>query len=314
MLDEKTVVTTTAGPGGDATVAVNLLANLRKTQADVHVFADSCGNLRRVFLIEAGRQPADAEGACARQTVPDLFVLQPVTTLLVDLAGGSLAIWIRQGPVPPGWLGGEGPGGEKRVWRPVPSGLVLSAGGGAARFSDAVSNACGDVTQCSGQQTRGAVAADVTYWFNRFIGVDAGYMRPALVHTSGSGDTFTFDNQLDARVLTVSGKAGGQVGPVRLYGIGGVAYISAVSTTTQTVTATAATPGTPASTEVFAIKTGGWGYIAGLGAEHWVLPWLGVYAEGGRVALKGSAVDNGQGTLDDQLTFAIFGARVHIGR
>ena len=223
---------------------------------------------------------------------------------MIDVGRETPAVWIRQGPAPRSWLTGETEEGEERVSRVAPSGLMLSAGVGGARFADAVAQACGDAGTCSGQQLRGAAAANATYWIAPFFAADVGYVRPGQVTANGSGTGFSFSNTLEARIITVAAKVGGQVGPVRIYGIGGANFSFATSTTIQTPTG-----GSPAT---FAFRAEGWGWLGGGGAEFWLTSRLALYGEGEGMALKGSAIDNRQGSISDTIIFGTFGARFAI--
>jgi hypothetical protein len=199
-----------------------------------------------------------------------------------------------------------------KTWTPAPTGLLLSAAAGLGAFSNAASVACGDVTQCNGPGGRGVPAVGATFWVKRFLAAEVAYMAPARLSTTGSGTNFRFANTVTTDVVLIVANAGGQAGPVRLYALGGPTYQESVSSTTQTVSATAANP---AAVGTSAFKATGWGWVAGGGVERWMRTWLGVYAEGARVVLKGKAVEaNEQGTLDDTMIVVTAGVRVHIGR
>jgi hypothetical protein len=217
-------------------------------------------------------------------------------------------VWIRQGPAPGAWLGEQSETKRSTIWKTAPAGIIVSAGLGGANFFDAVDQACGDASACTGQHLQPDVTGAATYWITRFLAVDAGYLRPSSVNTSGSGATFSFTTALDARVVTLDGKFGAQAGPVRIYGLGGVNRMWATSTTLQTSTSTASS-----LAETFAFKAQGWGWLGGAGVEAWVTRRIGVYVEANLMALKGSAVDNGQGTINDVLGFATLGVRLALG-
>src|SRR5258708_27505106 len=284
-----------------------MMSGAEKSETDVHVSVDRCGQQRRVLLVESGAQAAPQVG-CARGTVRDLFRLQKITTLVVDVTGDNPLVWIRQGPAPSEWIGGAVDEKAGSSWAAPPVGIILSGGVGGASFSSAFPQASGDASTCSGSSLRADATTGVTYWFTRSLAVDIGFLRPARLSANGSGTGLTFDSALDARVVTVDGKVGGQVGPVRLYALGGVNHLSAVSTTLQTVTSGAA------GTETFAFKADGWSWLAGGGMEMFVIPRVGFYIEGNILSLKGTAVDNGQGEISDTLMYATVGVRVAIGR
>ena len=196
--------------------------------------------------------------------------------------------------------------GSSRAAPPV--GIILSGGVGGATFSNAITQACGDASTCAGSSVRLDATAGVTYWFTRMIALDIGFLRPGRLKANGSGTSFTFDSALDARVVTVDGKVGGQLGPLRVYALGGMNHLSATSTTQQTTTTSGV------GTETFAFKADGWGWLFGGGMEMFVIPRVGFYLEGNMLSLKGTAVDNGQGSISDMLTYATAGVRVAIGR
>jgi len=307
LLNADTVATAAADSQGTATLATDILARLQRAETGVHVSVDTCGQQKRVLLVENGVQAA-AQGSCRRGTVRDLFSLQRITTLVVDVSGENPIVWIRQGPAPIEWVGDIAAAEHRRSWAAPPVGIILSGGLGAASFSDAVAKACGDAATCSGGSFRSQASAGATFWVTRFLGAEVGYLRPGRVTATGTGTSVTFDSQLDARALTIDGKLGGQAGPVRIYGLGGVNRLSATSTTLQTVTTSAV------GAETFAFRAEGWGWLAGGGMELWMLRRVGIYLEGDLLALKGTGIDNGQGSINDKLFYAMVGVRVAIGK
>jgi hypothetical protein len=301
------VATATADSTGTATLTADMMSGIQKSETGVHVSVDRCGQQRRVLLVESGAQAA-AQVGCTRGTVRDLFSLQKITTLVVDVTGDNPLVWIRQGPAPPEWIGEAGAEKAPSSWAAPPLGIILSGGVGGATFSNAITQACGDAPTCTGNSVRLDATAGITYWFTRNLALDIGFLRPGSVKANGSGDTFTFDSALDARVITIDGKVGTQVGPMRLYALGGMNHLSAASTTLQTITSGGS------GTETFAFKADGWSWMAGGGMEMWLLPRVGFYLEGNVLSLKGTAVDNGQGSITDTLIYGTAGVRVAIGR
>ena len=261
---------------------------------------------RRVLLVEGGAQPPP-QGGCTRGTVRDLFSIQRVTTIVVDATGENPVVWIRQGPAPPEWFGNM-TAERPSKWAPPPLGAMVSAGLGGATFANFVNNACGDASSCSGQNLGVDFMAGATFWFNRFMAADVGYVRPVSLKVSGSGTNVTFNSGLDARVVTIAGKAGAQAGPVRLYGIGGANRLFATSTTVQTVTNTAV------GQETFGLKAEGWGWLAGGGVEIYPLRRVGVFIEGTVLQLNGTAIDNAQGSISDRVIYGTIGIRFSIPR
>jgi len=313
-----TIGSAAAGADGGATLAVALPPGVSET--DVHVYVDVCDKLRRVFLVERGLQPPPQGRACDRKEIYGWFVVRrQITTLVLDLGGPNPSLWLRQGPVPSEWLS-QGPAPlAAAAHRRAPTGLVLFGSGSLVKFSDALTVACGTVSQCAGKDFRATYTAGVAYWITRFLAAEASYMKPAKVTADGSGDTFRFNSFLDARILTITGKVGVPIGPVRLYGQAGANYHQATSSTTQTIDDVTVTVDDvdqtiKGGTQTLELKTAGWGWLFGGGFEAWVAPSFAIYVEGGHARLRGAAVGGGEGGIDDRVTFVLVGARVHIGR
>lgn len=296
--------------GSDATFNLDISGTLGKAQTDVHLFADSCGAVKRIYVEEAGRQPAAAPGPCVRKAIPDLFVIQAITSLVVDFAGDSATALIRQGPPPPEWLGLVVE--TTRTWTPAPAGLVLSGAVGLGSYTQMLSHFCGDAPACTDQGKKGLTAAGATFWFNRFFAADVGYLKPGHIKIGGTGGSANFTTDADTRILTLGARGGGQAGPVRISAVGGVSYTGATFTTVQTVDASTTTT---AGTQTFAYRTRGWGWFGAGSVEHWVSRWVAIYGEGGLISMKGENVTkSGEGVLDDQATYVSIGVRVHLGR
>jgi hypothetical protein len=306
-LNDDAVATATADSTGTATLSTDVSARLRKDETSVHVSVDDCGQQRRILLVEAGVS-VPPPGACSRVTVRDLFSARRVTTFVIDVGGTRPVVWIRQGPAPADWLGDREAREERtRTWTPAPVGLIVSGGVGGAGISDFEAKACGDAPTCSASNVRPVVAASLAFWLKPWLGVDIGVLHPGRFSTSGSGTSFTFNSTLETRIVTIDGRVGGQFGPARIYGIGGVDQLSAAMTTTQTVTSGAV------GGQTFGFKAEGWSWMAGAGVETWIVPRVGLFAEGVLLSLNGSPIDNGQGSIEDKVLYVVAGARVAFG-
>ncbi|HEY3383202.1 MAG TPA: hypothetical protein VGK32_15635 [Vicinamibacterales bacterium] len=320
-LNAKRVATGTVDASGNATLSADMSAHLGKKETDARIYVDVCANLERVWLVEGGVDaPARADG-CERREVSGVFVVRPVTTLLVDVAAGRPALWLRQGPVPKEWLGDEQPGssGSARAWRKAPTRLVLFGGGGGARYSDTGDVMCGTASKCTANDMKGTYAAGGDYWFNQYVAVGASYLRPGKLTADGSGGTYSFNGSLDVQLLTIAGKVGVPVGPVRIYGIGGANYHRGTFSTTETINpVTVTVDGVdqtfPGGTQAFVFRTAGWGWLFGGGFEGWLTRTVAVYAEGGRAEVKGGPRTGGEGELNERLTFLAAGVKLHLGR
>jgi hypothetical protein len=306
LLNADTVASATADSTGIATLTTDVVARLQRTETGIHLSVDSCGEQRRILLVEAG-VTAPPQGACSRATVRDLFSVQRITTFVVDVGGANPVVWIRQGPAPRDWLGDRESTEQSRTWTPAPVGLIVSAGVVGASFSDFETKNCGDASSCAGGGIRVGGAAGVGFWVTPWLGLDIGVMRLSQPKVSASSTSLTFNTALDPRVVTIDGKAGTQVGPARIYGLGGVNHLSAATTTTQTVVASTV------GNQTFGFKAEGWSWLAGGGVEMWLKPRIGIYFEGVVLSLSGTAIDNGQGTIDDRLVYGSVGVRVAFG-
>ena len=304
VLNAKPVGTATFDPQGEATVPLNLNANAGRTEADVTVEVDVCGDLRRVIVVARGEAGYLPQPGCDRQSIAGLYFIRRQSTLIVRLGGAGPSLMLLQ----------REPGSH--AWNPAPTGLMVFGGGGFGKFSDASLVACGTVS-CSGGGYGPAYTGGVEFWPLRFAGVEATFLRPMQITISGSGTTHRFTTDMDAHAFTVSGKVGLPLGPVRLYGRVGTAYHGATITTSQTyddrtVTVDGVEQTIPGGTQTSAVETSGWGLTYGGGMELWISTWLAIYGEAGRTAMKGEFRD-AEGILDDTLTSYLFGARIRIG-
>ena len=289
---------------GFATIPVNLVTQLKKRETDVYVYVETCGDARRVIMAERGQQPAAAPSDCDRRDM-GLFLLRRVSTVVVNAGGPTPTVLLVQGRFDP-----RDPR-PIRPWNSAPTGLILTGGGGLMRFSDVESIACGDVTDCSGGGFKPGYTVGATYWITPYAGAEVSFVRPAEITVDGAGTGFEFASSFDVRVLTIAGKGAVPAGPVRVYGKGGGSFQQATFTTTQTDTDAATTE---ERTQTFELKTEGWGWLFGGGIEVWIKRNLGVYAEATFLKLKGSPVDNAEGTLNDRIMSIVIGGHVHIGR
>jgi hypothetical protein len=307
----------TADAGGEAQVPFNLREHIGKDEMDANVYVDVCGTLRRVLVVDSARTPPPPESGCDRSQIPGLYWVRQVNTIVVDAGGTTPKLLLIKGhytPPKPSDSGEEG----GHVWRPSPTGMVVYGAGSLASFRDAVLIACGTVQDCSGKGMRPAFAAGATFWITRVIGADVSYVRPAKLTASGSGTGYRFNNTLDAELVTVEGKVGIPVGPVRIYGQAGMNHHQATSSTSETIDDVTVTVGDTTQTfkggtQTFATETKGWSWVFGGGLEAWVKPSIAIYGEFGLAKAKGDAVGGGAGQLDDRVTLVFAGMKFRIG-
>jgi hypothetical protein len=196
--------------------------------------------------------------------------------------------------------------------------LVLFAGTGLVRFRDLSSQACGNVSPCT-EESGFPLTTGIDYWFSEYFAVEGAYVRPSEVSIEGSGTGFRFTTAFEIDAVKVSAKVGAPLGRVRLYGQGGAHHHRATLLTTQTVDdvtivdAQGQSQTIRGSSEVLELKTEGWGWQVGGGAEVWLGSWFGLYAELERAILKGGELGPGDDSLSDHMTQVFAGARVRIG-
>ncbi len=294
---------------GHATVV--LAPGVSRDEISANLFVDSCDALVRVLIVERG-VPAAAPGAgCTRQAIAGVFVVRPVSTLVITIQSPRPRLLLRQGAFDP-----DAP---PRVWEQSPTGFMVFGGGGFSRFSNAGVEACGNVAGCSADRSGLGYTAGVAYWFKPFFGVEGAFIRPVEATAEGGAETYRFTSGLDARVVTVAGLFGIPSGPVRVYAKAGASTARALLTTTQTVDERTIAVGDetvtiPGATQTLQVRTGGWGWQFGGGVEFWPTRFVALYGEAGFIKLKGSDLDEGEGVLDDRLTTLMVGVRVRLGR
>jgi len=318
VLNAATVGTAAAVPGGYTTVAMPPSADAKadpKAAIDAFIFVDTCDSRLRVLIVERGAQAAALEASCIRREIAGLFLVRPVSTLVVDVTGPSPTLLLRQRKFNPG----AGP----RTWSPSPLGLVVFGGGSYTWFSKTGDLACGNVDRCIQDDSGGGYTFGAAYWILPFVAAEATYVKPGDTYASGTGAAagtlYSFNSALDAEVLTVSGIAGYPAGPVRVYGKFGAAYHRATFTTTEsvgdsTITVGGVTQTIPGGTQTLAYRTSGWGWMLGGGLEVWLNRTIAAYGEFGWGPIKGKDMDGGEAVMDEKLTQILFGAKVHIGR
>ncbi len=299
VLNDTPVGSSKANDKGDALVTVGLSEHAMKTETDAQVLVDICPTVRRVLIVERAVQVPVQEAGCTRRDMGGIFVVKDISSLVIDVGGPSPTLLLRQGKVsldPP------------RVWKPAPTGVVLFGGGTFSKVSDATAVSCGQVTTCSGDQAGLGYSFGAAYWITPFLAAEGTYIKPADATAGATTDTYKFDSVFETQVLTIMGKVGIPLGPIRPYGQVGASYHQAKFTTNQTMTLLDSP-----NTLSYQLRTSGWGLAFGGGLEMWFSSVFGLYGEFGSAAVKGSAKDDAEGSVDDRLTYVLFGARVRVG-
>src|SRR5688500_1386088 len=213
MVNSTKAGTAQADAAGDVRIPINLPAHISKSEIDARVYVDVCDSLRRVLVVERNTAPPPSETDCARQEITGIFEVRRVSTLVVNAAGPVATLLLRQGPYslrPP------------TAWRLAPKGLVVFGGGGFAKYPSALEFGCEGVTTCAGDDSGAAYTGGAEYWFTRYIAAEGGYFKPPELTVTGSGTGYRFNSSLDPHVVTIAGKVGVPIGPVRLYAKAGV--------------------------------------------------------------------------------------------
>jgi hypothetical protein len=295
--------TGTVDAAGEAKVPFTLPEG--KTEMDANVYVDTCGTARKVRIVDRGRQPQSTAEGCDRREISGIFWVRPVNTIVIDIGGVTPSLLLVRGDYTPPKLTAEGEE-ENTPSRPLPTGLLMFAGGTYTNFRDAGDLFCGTATPCSQTTTGLTYNFGATMWLTRFIGVEGAYMRPHEVTASG-GDTYKFNSTLDSDVWTVMGKLGAQAGVVRIFGQGGMNYHEATNTTAETI---------DVSSQTIQYKTKGWSWIFGGGVEAWLgtKQRLAIFGDAGILRIKGNAESGGEAQIDDRLKYVSVGVKLRLSR
>ncbi|HEX6465378.1 MAG TPA: outer membrane beta-barrel protein, partial [Vicinamibacterales bacterium] len=223
--------------------------------------------------------------------------VRTVNTIVFDLGGPAPALLLVRGSyvyVEP--RAEDAP----RIWRPLPTGLVVSGGAGYGKLSGLFSQACGDASPCSGTNTGlGGYTFGVTYWIKRWIGAEAAYAKPRQMKATG-GDTYSFTSTQDTDIFTITGKGGVPAGPVRFFGEAGINYHQGTWSTSETI---------DVASQTLQYKTHGWSYVWGGGAEVWIWKKVAIYGDLGVIHVKGNANTGGEAQLNDTVRYIFSGAK-----
>jgi hypothetical protein len=305
FFNNASVGTATADDEGQGTMTFGIPPQV--SEVDVRVSTERCGETRRVLLVERGITAAPPTGPCDRRDFPDVFVVQRVTTFVVDFTNAVPSVHLRQGVVPDSWLsdqGGTTSTGKSR-FAPAPKGLMVSGGIGFSNATDWETAACGTNTPtCTSTAVTRALVGTASFWLTPYMGAEATYFQPSDTGASGNGTDYTFTSSRKLQVAMLGGVVGGAVGGVRIYGRGGATYHRATLTTTETITNT--------GTQNLEFKTAGWSWYAGGGVELWLKSFVAFYVDGAVLQLRGGGVGGADGSMEETVITATVGARIHL--
>jgi hypothetical protein len=305
FLDLTPAGTAIADSAGTATVVATNSVDMPR---DANVWVDTCGDAHRVMLARPGAQLVDA-GACRRIQIAGLYVLQRITSFVVDTSSTS-SLLLRQGPAPDAWLRDPPPVIAEVPAEPLPplTGLTLFGAAGLSSTMNFRSQACGGVTSCTGN-TPFPYSGGVGWWFNDFVAAEAQYIYLGKQSVEASDDAFQFTTTREGGALAFTGRAGARAGRVRPFGRAGMSLHRATLTTTQTLSDTTVvindvTQTVPGGTQIFQMRTRGWAPVYGGGVEVWLTPFAGIYGEVLRIGLKGTD-DRGSGIRIDDAAITV---------
>jgi hypothetical protein len=308
VLNASPVGTGKVGAAGIVLIDVNLQKQVNKTETDAQIFVDVCENVRRVVIVERAFSVPSPEVGCNRRDMGGIFLVKQISTLVIDFGGPSVTLLLRQGKVslaPP------------RTWDGGRTGLMLFGGGALTNISNFPGIACGDATECSTDSRGFGYTAGAEFWVTPNIAATGSYVRPFEATTEGSGDRYRFTSTQKLEVVTVGGKVGFPAGRTRIYGQSGAVWTRGIFETNQTIdplttTVDGVSTTTPGGTQKYHFQTRGWGWFLGGGVEVWMTGSFALYGEFDRSVLKGKAIDEEEGLLDERLTSIVAGVKIRL--
>jgi hypothetical protein len=280
-----------------------------KAEMDSRVYVDTCGKTYRVHIVNRNMPAPVREDGCERDEVAGIFWVRQRSTLVLDVAPEIPTLLLRQGSYDPR--------AALRIKREVPTGLIVFGSGGWGTFNNVAPQGCGLVPDCLGEDSGGSFTLGTAVWLKRWLGGEVAYVRPRKADYRGGGTNYDFTHSLDAEALTLAGLLAAPLGPVRLYGKGGGSFHRAVSSSTQiqqdtTITVNDEVVTIPGGTQVFAVKTQGWSWLAGGGIEGWVTPRFALFAEVAMAKVKGPARVGSDLAIDERVTYTVGGVRLKL--
>ena len=312
VLEGTTEGTAMANPMGVATVVADE-AHLGTRRLDAVVLVDNCGTTRRVLVLDQNVQ-RPSPGTCARTEMNGVFLVQRITTLVVNVGNMPPTLLQRQGPAPSAWLQPTANGTIPKT--PFHRFFVLSAGYGMMRFSDVGTVMCGTLNNCPTDVTSQSPTGAVSYWFLPFLGAEGSYARFTKLTAFATTELYNFDSELEGGVFSLAAMGAVPGKKVRVFGKGGLTYHGATMTTNQTIvtdyaTVDGVTMPIRGGTQTVQTHTTGFGWIWGGGVEFWPTKPVGVYGELGKLLISGSQ-SGGDGSISDSVNYAFVGARVRL--
>src|SRR5262245_6980963 len=178
VLNAQPIGTAVVNAAGDATIVAGGSGGAAKSDIDAYLYIDTCDTVRRVIVVERSHTPAPPDTGCARTQISGLYLVKPISALVIDVGGAIPTVLLRQGSyslAPP------------RTWATPPPGVIVFGGGAFTKFQQVGNVACGINTDaCSRDESTFGYTAGVSYWFRPFLGAEAGYLKPGKPKINGS--------------------------------------------------------------------------------------------------------------------------------
>jgi hypothetical protein len=313
VLENMTEGTAMVDAKGNATVVANQ-AHLGTQKIDATVLVDNCGTTRRVVVIErTGSRPS--AGTCTRTEIEGVYLVQQITTIVINVNNMPPTLLQRQGPAPAAWLEPTTQGNIAHL--AYKRHFVASAGYGLMEFKNFPIVSCGDILGCIYDKVSESPTAAVSYWFLPYVAAEGGYVRFSRLTAGADGTTFNFNNDFEGGAITFSGVGAIPAEKWTVFGKWGGNYQGSTYTTHETVFDAGAGDGNEmrlvaGGTQTLQYHTAGWGWQWGGGVEYWPTKLIGVYGEGGKIFVKGHDTHGGEGSLDDTANYVFVGVRLRI--
>ena len=158
---------------GDVRIPIDLATHLKKQEIDARVFVDTCDAARTVTIIERDAAPLPPDDGCTRQEITGVFVIQRVSSVVVNVGSPVATLLLRQGSYS---LRSRGPR------RSVPTGLVAFGGATMVNYADALDFGCTGVPTCSGNDSGFEYTVGAEYWFSKIISAEGSWVVNSRSH------------------------------------------------------------------------------------------------------------------------------------
>src|SRR5688572_17905807 len=101
VLNDAVVATGTTDETGGATLTAGTAGAATRADMDAQIYVDACDTLRRVLIVDRRMPVPAAAPGCARSQIAGLFLVRPISTLVLDVTGPVPTVLLRQGRFTP---------------------------------------------------------------------------------------------------------------------------------------------------------------------------------------------------------------------